>query len=385
MKAVRFHKPKDVRVDDVEEPKIEHERDVILKVTSTAICGSDLHIYNGLIPQLREMTIGHEFMGIVEEAGPAVVNLKEGDRVVVPFPMADGTCWFCTHGLPTACENSNEMGGPEGQLIKGKGGGLFGYTDMYGGKNGGQAEKVRVPFADHGPRKVPQGLKDEQVLFLTDILPTAWHAVKWAEPKPGDTVAVFGCGPVGLLAQRLAKQAFGAGKVIGVDVQDYRLDMAKRLMGSTTVNANEVDPDEFIRGETEGRGADVCIDAVGMEADRNIIEKASTVVHLQRGTMKVLRHCFGAARRGGKVSIVGVYGTPYDNFPLGQFFDKGLQMRGGQANVHEVIDDLMRDIQSGKLRADDIITHTLPLDEAPHGYDIFNRKEDNCVKVVLKP
>ena len=384
MKAVRFHKPKDVRVDEVDDPKIEHERDIVLRVTSTAICGSDLHIYNGLVPQLRDMTLGHEFMGIVEEVGPAVTNLKEGDRVVVPFPMADGTCWFCTHGLPTACENSNELAGPEGHLLKGKGGGLFGYTDLYGGKNGGQAEKVRVPFADHGPRVVPPGLTDEQVLFLTDILPTAWHAVKWGEVKKGDTVAVFGCGPVGLLSQRIAK-FMGASKVIGVDVQDYRLDAAKRLMGSVTVNADEVEPDEFIRSETEGRGADVAIDAVGMEAERNILEKASAVVHMQRGSMKVLRHCFGSVRRGGKVSIVGVYGTPYDNFPLGQFFDKGLQMRGGQANVHEVIDELMDHVKNGKLRADDIITHTLPLEQAPYAYDIFDRKEDGCIKVVLKP
>jgi threonine dehydrogenase-like Zn-dependent dehydrogenase len=241
-----------------------------------------------------------------------------------------------------------------------------------------------VPFADYGPRKVPDHMKDEQVLFLTDILPTAWQAVRWGEVREGDTVAVFGCGPVGLLAQRVAK-FMGAGKVIGVDVQDYRLDMAKRLMGSITVNEDEEDVDEFIRAQTEGRGADVCIDAVGMEADRNILEKASAVVHLQRGTMKVLRHCFGAVRRGGRVSVVGVYGVPYDNFPLGQFFDKALTMRSGQANVHDVVDEIMEHVVAGRLKADDIITHTLPLEEAPHAYDIFNRKEDGCVKVVLKP
>ncbi|HWH09218.1 MAG TPA: alcohol dehydrogenase catalytic domain-containing protein, partial [Candidatus Thermoplasmatota archaeon] len=263
MKAVRYHKPKDVRVDDVEEPRIEHPRDAVLRVTSTAICGSDLHVYNGLLPQLREMTLGHEFMGVVEEVGPEVTNLRPGDRIVVPFPMACGRCWYCTNGLPNSCANSNHLHGPEGNVLKGKGAGLFGYTDLYGGKDGGQAEKVRVPFADYGPRKVPDHAKDEQVLFLTDILPTAYEAVRWGKVKEGDTVAVFGCGPVGLLAQRLAKH-MGASKVIGVDVQDYRLDMAKRLMGSVTVNADEQDPDDFIRGETEGRGADVCIDAVGM-------------------------------------------------------------------------------------------------------------------------
>lgn len=384
MKAVRYHAPKRIQVEDVDEPRIEHPRDAILRVTSTAICGSDLHIYNGLVPQLRPMTLGHEFMGIVEEVGDEVGNLRPGDRVVVPFPMADGTCWFCLHGLPTACENSNRLAGPEGALAKGKGGGLFGYTDVYGGKNGGQAEKVRVPFADYGPRKVPEGLTDEQVLFTTDILPTAWHAVKWGEVKPGDSVAVFGCGPVGLLSQRIAR-SMGAGQVIGVDIQDDRLDMARRLMGSVTVNADEEDPDEFIRAQTEGRGADVVIDAVGMEADRNILEKAAAVMHLQRGSMKALRHAFGSARRGGRVSVVGVYGVPYDNFPLGQFFDKALTMRAGQANVHEVIDEILGFIKDGKLRADDIITHTRPLDDAPEMYDVFNRKEDGCVKVVLKP
>jgi len=384
MKAVRFHKPKDVRVDEVDDPKIEHERDIVLRVTSTAICGSDLHIYNGLVPQLREMTLGHEFMGVVEEVGPAITNLKEGDRVIVPFPMADGTCWYCRHGLPTACENSNHLHGPEGNVVKGKGGGIFGYTDLYGGKDGGQAEKVRVPFADYGPRKVPAGLTDEQVLFLTDVMPTAWQAAQWGEIQEGDTVAVFGCGPIGLIAQRAAK-FMGAGKVIGVDIQDYRLDMARRLMGSVTVNADEMEPDEFIRQETEGRGADVVIDAVGMEADRNILQKAAAVMHLQRGSMEVLRHCFGSARRGGRVSVVGVYALPYDNFPIGQFFDKGLSMRGGQANVHEVVDELLGLVEQGKFRADDIITHTMKLDEAPYAYDIFNRKEDGCVKVVLKP
>lgn len=384
MKAVRYHKPKDVRVDDVDEPRIEEPRDVVLKVTSTAICGSDLHIYNGLVPQLREFTLGHEFMGIVEQKGEGVANLEVGDRVVVPFPIADGTCWFCRHGLPSQCEGYNPMYGPEGALAKGKGGALFGYTDIYGGKNGGQAEKVRVPFADYGPRKVPDGLRDEQVLFLTDILPTAWQSVVWGQVKPGDTVAVFGCGPVGLMAQRIARH-FGAAQVIGVDVQDYRLDMARRLMGSLTINADEEEPDERIRALTEDRGADVCIDAVGMEADRSIVEKVGALVHLQRGSIKALRHAFGSARRGGRVSVPGVYAMSYDNFPLGQMFDKELTVKGGQANAHEFVDEILDLVKAGKLRADDIITHVRPLDEAPEMYDIFNRKEDGCVKVVLKP
>lgn len=384
MKAVRFHRPKKVSVDEVPDPVLKEPRDAVLRVTSTAICGSDLHIYNGLVPQLSNMTLGHEFMGIVEEVGEEVTGLEEGDRVVVPFPISCGRCWFCTHELPTACENSNPKYGPDGKLLSEKGGGLFGYSHLYGDKEGGQAEKVRVPYADHGPRKVPDGLTDEQVLLLTDVIPTAWHAVKWGEVQEGDTVAVFGCGPVGIMTQRIARQ-MGAGRVIGIDILDYRLDMARRQVGSLTVNANEQDPTEFIREETEGRGADVVIDAVGMEADRNILEKTSAVVHLQRGTMKILRECFSAVRRGGRVSIVGVYASPYDNFPMHQFFDKALRMRGGQANVHVVIDELMGMIEREELRADDIITHVRPLEDAPEMYRVFNEKEDRCMKVVLKP
>lgn len=385
MKAVRYHKPKDVRVDEVEEPRIEDDRDIILKVTSTAICGSDLHIFNGMVPQLKEMTLGHEFMGIVEETGDAITHLMEGDRVVVPFPMADGDCWFCQKGLPTACENSNPRYGPEGYMLKGKGGGLFGYTDLYGGKNGGQAEKVRVPYADYGPRKVPPGPKDETFLLLTDVIPTAWQAAQWAQIEQGDTVAVYGCGPVGLMAQRIAKDHFGAGKVIGVDIEEYRLDLARRNMGSLTVNPHDQEVEEFVRGETDGHGADVCIDAVGMEAERTIAEKATNVVQLQVGTIKVLKNCFESVRRGGRVSVVGVYGMPYNNFPLGQMFDKSLSVRAGQANVHEVIDPLLEKVQKGELCGDDIVSHRLPLEEAEHGYEIFQKKEEHCTKVVLKP
>ena len=384
MRAVRFHKPKDVRVDEVDDPRIQHPRDAILRVTSTAICGSDLHVYNGLAPQLRPMTLGHEFMGVVEEVGPAVEGLRPGDRVVVPFPIACGACWFCTHGQPTHCAESNPHYGPQGGLLREKGGGLFGYTDLYGGHEGGQAEKVRVPFADHGPRKVPAGLRDEDVLLLTDNLPTAWWANRWAEVGPGDTVAVFGCGAVGLLAQRVAR-FLGASKVIAVDVEEDRLRAARRLAGSETVHARGQDPVEAIRGMTEGRGADACIDAVGMEAHRNLAQKVNALVHLQRGTMKVLAQCFDAVRRGGRVGVVGVYATPFDNFPLGQLVDKGLLVRGGQAPVHEVIDALMDHVQAGRLRCDDVVTHTLPLDEAPYAYSIFNGKEDGCVKCVLKP
>ncbi|MXN93329.1 alcohol dehydrogenase catalytic domain-containing protein [Flavobacterium sp. Sd200] len=385
MKAAVFHKPKDIRVDTVEDPKIEDARDVVLKVTSTAICGSDLHIYNGLFPQPKPLVLGHEFMGIVEEVGSGISNLKVGDRVVVPFPISCGTCHFCNMHLPTHCENSNpEHYGPEGGLLNGKGGGLFGYTDLYGGYSGGQAEYVRVPYADYGPRKVPDNLTDEQVLFLTDIFPTGWSGIDWAGLKGGETVVVWGAGPVGIMA---AKSAWlqGAGRVIIVDIQDYRLAKAKQAANVETINYNDGDAVEKIRQMTGGYGADVCVDAVGMEADHGIWTKALNVIQGEVGTMRVLERCLDAVRRGGVVTVLGVYGTPYDNFPVHQWFDKGIQIKGGQAPVHNYIDHLIDLVATGKVVLEDIITHKVPLSDAAKMYDIFNKKEDNCVKVVLKP
>ncbi|WP_116788629.1 zinc-dependent alcohol dehydrogenase [Flavobacterium psychrotrophum] len=385
MKAAVFHKPKDIRVDTVEDPKIEDPRDVVLKVTSTAICGSDLHIYNGLFPQPKPLVLGHEFMGIVEEVGSGITNLKVGDRVVVPFPISCGTCHFCNMSLPTHCENSNpEHYGPEGGLLKGKGGGLFGYTDLYGGYSGGQAEYVRVPYADYGPRKVPDNLTDEQVLFLTDIFPTGWSGIDWAGLKGGETVVIWGAGPVGIMA---AKSAWlkGAGRVIIVDIQDYRLAKAKQAANVETINYNDGDAVEKIRQMTGGYGADVCVDAVGMEADHGVWTKALNVIQGEVGTMRVLERCLDAVRRGGVVTVLGVYGSPYDNFPLHQWFDKGIQIKGGQAPVHNYIDHLIELVATGKVVLEDIITHKVPLSDAAKMYDIFNKKEDNCVKVVLKP
>jgi threonine dehydrogenase-like Zn-dependent dehydrogenase len=385
MKALVFHHPGKVQVDEVEDPKIEDPQDIILRVTTTAICGSDLHIYNGFFPQLKDFVLGHEFMGVVEETGHAVTKLKQGDRVVVPFPVACGTCFFCGHGLPGHCENSNpEKYGPEGGLLDQKGGGLFGYTDLYGGYRGGQAEYVRVPYANFGPRKVPEGFSDEQVLFLTDIFPTGYSGIDWAGVKGGETVAVFGCGPVGLMAQKCAWLR-GAKRVIGVDIQEYRLETARRTAKSETINAEKDDPIEAIREMTEGRGADVCVDAVGMEADRTIGDKLSNIWHAQVGSIKVLKNCFSAVRRGGYVSILGVYGIPYDAFPLGQIFDKGLFVGSGQAPAQKHIDKLIEHLERKEIQLDDIISHRLPLAEAPHGYKIFNEKKDDCVKVVLKP
>lgn len=384
MKALVFHHPKKVQVDEVPDPILEQETDIILKVSSTAICGSDLHIYNGFIPQLKNMVLGHEFMGIVEEVGKGIKHLKKGDRVVVPFPIACGHCFFCDHQLPTHCENSNDNYGPEGGLLNQKGGALFGYTDLYGGYSGGQAEYVRVPYAQFGPRKIEGSFEDEQVLFLTDIFPTGWSAIDWAELKGGETVAVFGCGPVGIMAQKAAWLK-GAGRVIGIDILDYRLEIARKTAHSETLNLNDVDVVEVIRGMTEGRGADVCVDAVGMEANRTILDKLANIVHVQAGTIKVIDTCVSAVRRGGTVSIVGVYATTYDNFPFGQIFDKGITLRTGQAPVHRYIDELLELVQNKKVILDDIITHRLPLDQAAYAYDIFCDKKDDCLKVVLKP
>ncbi|UOR05516.1 glutathione-dependent formaldehyde dehydrogenase [Hymenobacter aerilatus] len=386
MKALVIHGANDVRVDTVDDPKIQDGRDAIIRVTSTAICGSDLHIYDGAIPQPRPMILGHEFMGIVEEVGRGVGNLKVGDRVVVPFPIACGTCFFCNHALPGHCENSNpDHYGPEGGLLTEKGGALFGYTDLYGGYDGGQAEYVRVPYADFGPRKVPDSLSDDQVLFLTDIFPTGYSAIDWGEVKGGETVLIFGAGPVGIMA---AKSAWlrGAARVFIVDVEQYRLDKAKQTANVETILWESYDGViEQIRSVTNNRGADVCVDAVGFEANRSVLDKAKAVLNLEKGTDKVLLACMSAVRRGGIVSVVGVYSSPYDNFPIHQFFDKGITIRGGQAPAQAHIDKLLQYVIEGKVKLDDIITHRLPLSEAPHGYDIFKKKKDNCVKVVLTP
>ena len=385
MKAVVFHKPGDMRIDEVPDPKIEAADDVIVRVTATAICGSDLHIYNGFLPQTKPMVMGHEFMGIVEEVGTGVSTLKRGDRVVVPFPIACGACFFCGHGLPGHCENSNpKKYGPEGGLLDQKGGALFGYTDLYGGYSGGQAQYVRVPYANFGPRKVRDDFSDEQVLFLTDIFPTGFSGIEWANLQGGETVAVFGCGPVGLMAQKCA-WVKGAGRVIGIDIEPYRLAKAAAVARAETIDASKFDPIEVIRSMTQGRGADVCVDAVGMEADRNLMDKLSNIIHAQAGSIKVLKTACSAVRRGGTVSILGVYGIPYDAFPLGQVFDKAISIRCGQAPVQRYIDELIKWIEEGRIRLDDIITHRLPLAEAPHGYKIFCDKLEDCVKVVLTP
>lgn len=387
MKAAVIHGSEKITYDTVDDPAIENERDIILKVTATAICGSDLHIYSGGIPQPRPMVLGHEFMGIVEETGSAVKNLVRGDRVVVPFPIACGHCFFCNQHLPGHCENSNpENYGPEGGLMTEKGGALFGYTDLYGGYDGGQAEYVRVPYGDYGPRKVPDHLTDEQVLFLTDIFPTGYTGVDWADVNGGETVAIFGAGPVGIMA---AKSAWlrNAGRVIVIDTLQYRLDKARLVANAETIlwNGKAEDVVEQIRAMTHGRGADVCIEAVGFEPERSIIDKAKAAINFEKGSPKVLEACMSAVRRGGFVSVLGVYPTPYDNFPIGQFFDKGITLKGGQAPAQKYIDVLLKLVVEGKVKLDDVITHRLPLSKISDAYEMFYKKEDDCVKVVLDP
>lgn len=386
MKAAVIHSPGKISCDDTPDPQIKDSTDVVLRVTSTAICGSDLHIYSGGFPQPTPMILGHEFMGIVEEVGHSVKNLKVGDRVVVPFPIACGGCYFCDNDLPVHCEHSNpDHYGPEGGVVDEKGGALFGYTDLYGGYDGGQAQYVRVPYADFGPRLVPEQFSDEQVLFLTDIFPTGYSGVDWAEIKGGETVVIFGAGPVGIMT---AKSAWlrNAGRVIIVDTVKYRLQKASKTANCETILWE--DPKEVIekiREMTQGRGADACIDAVGFEPDRNLVDRAKALVNFEKGSVKVLEACMSAVRRGGIVSVLGVYPTYYDNFPVGQFFDKGITLRGGQALVHKYIDKLMQYVIDGKITLDDIITHRLPLTEVAHAYDIFKNKKDDCVKVVLDP
>ncbi|RYE58696.1 MAG: glutathione-dependent formaldehyde dehydrogenase [Sphingobacteriales bacterium] len=385
MKAAVFHKPGDIRYDTVDDPRIEDSRDVILRVTSTAICGSDLHILSGAVPQVDNMIMGHEFMGIVEEVGSSITNLKKGDRVVVPFPIACGQCFFCTHEASPACENSNyKHYGPNGDMMDQKGAALFGYTDLYGGYSGGQAEYVRVPYADISPRIVPDDMTDEQVLFLTDIFPTGWSAIDWAQLKGGEVVAIFGSGPVGLMAQKAA-WLNGASRVIAIDPLDYRLEKAKAVNKVDTLNPHKVDVVEAIREMTGGRGADVCVDAVGFEPERTFLDKFKATINFEKGSMKVLDMCFEAVRRMGTVSIMGVYGSPYDNFPLHRIFDKGITIKQGQAPVLNYIDHLIDLVVTKKVVLDDIITHTAPLSEVTEAYTMFDDKTDDCVKVVLKP
>ena len=388
MKALCWHGAKDVRVDNVPDPTIINPRDAIVKITSTAICGSDLHLYNGFIPTMQSGDIlGHEFMGEVVELGSEVKNLKKGDRVVIPFTISCGSCFFCNRDLWSLCDNSNPNAGLAEKMFGHSPAGLFGYSHLTGGYAGGQAEYARVPFADVGPLKIPDGLSDEQVLFLTDIFPTGYMAAENCDIQPGDTVAVWGCGPVGQFAIRSAFM-LGADRVIAIDRIPERLQMAAAAKAEI-INYEEIDAGEAVTEMTGGRGPDSCIDAVGMEAHGTgldaLYDKAKQAVRLESDRPTALRQVILACRKGGTVSIPGVYGGFVDKVPLGAAFNKALTMKMGQTHVQRYLRLLLDRVQKGEIDPSFVITHRMKLDEAPHGYDIFLNKKDNCIKIVLKP
>lgn len=375
MKAIVYQGMKNVSVENIGDPQLKNEDDIIVKVTSTAICGSDLHLIHGMIPNMPVgYVLGHETMGIVVEAGKEVQKVKKGDRVIVPFPVSCGHCWYCKHDLWSQCDNSN---------TNGEAGGIFGYSKTYGGYDGGQAEFLRVPYANVGPVQVPEELTDEQVLFLTDILPTSYWGVENGGVKSGDTVVVLGCGPVGLLT---IKWAFfhGAGRVIAVDYIDYRLRHAAKY-GAETINfENHENTGEYIKEITHG-GADVVIDCVGMDGKMTTFEMLETVLKLQGGSKSAIEIATQAVRKGGTVSMVGVYGARYNAFPLGDFFARNITLKMGQCPAHTYVERILKLIREGRFDATDIITHKLSLDQGAQGYRIFDRKEDQCIKVILKP
>ncbi len=388
MKAVCWHGTEDVRVDTVPDPKILNPRDAIIKVTSTAICGSDLHLYDGYIPTMKSGDIlGHEFMGEVVETGSAITNLQKGDRVVVPFTISCGSCFFCNRDLWSLCDNSNPNSWMAEKFYGHSPAGLYGYSHMLGGYAGGQAEYARIPFADVGPIKIPDGMSDEQVLFLTDIFPTGYMAAENCDIQPGEVVAVWGCGPVGQFAIRSAFM-LGAERVIAIDRFSERLDLAKAA-GAAVLNYEEVDVGSALKEMTGGMGPDCCIDAVGMEAHGHgamaLYDTVKQAVRLETGRPIVLREAIVACRKGGKVSVPGVYGGFIDKMPMGAFVNKGLTMKSGQTHVQRYLRPLLERIQRGEIDPSFVITHTLPLEDAPRAYKIFRDKEENCIKVVLKP
>jgi threonine dehydrogenase-like Zn-dependent dehydrogenase len=388
MRAVCWQGKNKVTVETVPDPEILNPRDAIVRITSTAICGSDLHLYNGYIPSMEAGDVlGHEFMGEIVELGSEVKNLKIGDRVVVPFPIACGSCFFCQRELWSLCDNSNPNAWMAEKLWGYSPAGIFGYSRLTGGFAGGQAEYVRVPFADVGPMKVPEDMTDEQVLFLTDIFPTGYMGAELCDIKGGDTIAVWGCGPVGQFAIRSAFM-LGAGRVIAIDRFEDRLQMA-RDGGGETLDYTVDDVPEALRELTAGRGPDACIDAVGMEAHGTgleyVYDRTKHAMRLETDRPLVLREAILACRNGGTVSIMGVYGGFVDKFPIGAVMNRSLTIRSGQAHVHRYLRPLLERIRNGEIDPRFVITHRMALDDAPRGYELFKSKQDGCVKVVLTP
>jgi threonine dehydrogenase-like Zn-dependent dehydrogenase len=379
MRALAYEGPNRVTVKQKPDPKIEHPNDVILKVTRAAICGSDLHLLHGLIADTRiGHTFGHEFTGVVEEVGSSVRSLKRGDRVVVPFNISCGTCFFCERGLFANCERSN----PGCDLV----GGVYGYSHTTGGYDGGQAEYVRVPYADVGPLKIPDDLSDEQALFLSDIFPTGYQAAEMAGIRGGETVMIFGCGPVGLFAAKSA-WLMGAGRVIMVDHVPARLLFARRYCAAEVVDFKALGRDvvPYLRELTGGRGPDACIDAVGMEAEGSKLQKMLGRLKLEAGSTAALNWAIHTVRRAGTISVIGVYGPPWNLMPIGVAMNKGLTLRMNQCNTRRYMPHLLGLIQDGQIDPTEIITHRFPLEGAPHAYELFSGKKDGCIKCVLIP
>jgi threonine dehydrogenase-like Zn-dependent dehydrogenase len=389
MKAICWLDKHTVGVQEVPDPTILNQRDAIVRITSTAICGSDLHLYNGLVPSMKSGDIlGHEFMGEVVEVGREVKNLAAGDRVVVPFPIACGRCALCQKGLVSLCENSNPNAWMAEKVWGYSPAGIFGYSHMLGGYPGGQAQYARVPFADVGPLKIPSGVPDDKALFLSDILPTGYMGAELCDIEPGDVVAVWGCGPVGQFAIKSAT-LLGAERVIAIDRFPYRLRMARERSGAQTINYEEVDLYDALKDMTGGRGPDACIDAVGMEAHApgvvGAYGRVKQAMGLQTDRAHALREAIMACRNGGTVSVIGVYAGFIDKFPFGSVMNRSLTIKTGQAHVHRYMKPLLERIERGEIDPSFVITHRLPLDDAPRGYDMFLDKRDDCMKVVLTP
>ncbi|HVZ19372.1 MAG TPA: zinc-dependent alcohol dehydrogenase [Terriglobales bacterium] len=389
MKALCWYGPEDVRVETVDDPKILNPHDAIIRITRTAICGSDLHLYDGYIPTLEAGDIlGHEFMGEVVEVGSEVKNLNAGDRVVVPFTIACGKCFFCEQQLWSLCDNTNPNAWMAESMMGYSPSGLYGYSHMTGGYAGGQAQYARVPFANIGPIKIPDGIPDEKVLFLSDIFPTGYMAAENCNIHPGDVIAVWGCGPVGQFAIRSAKM-LGAERVIAIDRLPERLRMAEEG-GAEVINYEEVDSVlRTLRDMTANRGPDACIDAVGMEASGHSLpfryDQLKQKMKMSFDRPQVLRECILAVRKGGTVSIPGVYAGFVDKIPFGALMNKGITIRTGQTHMMRYMKPLLDRIMNGDIDPSVIISHKLPLEEAPHGYKIFRNKQENCTKVVLDP
>jgi len=390
MRALTWQGKHDVRVETVPDPQIINPRDAIIRITSTAICGSDLHLYDHTIPGMKGGDIlGHEFMGEVVEVGRGVKKLKVGDRVVVPFPIACGACWSCQNGLTSLCENSNPNAWIAEKMMGHSPAGVFGYSHMLGGFAGGQAEFARVPFADVGPLKVPSDISDEKALFLSDIFPTGYMGAEMCGIKPGDTIAVWGCGPVGQFAIASAR-LLGAETVIAIDRFPYRLRIAReKAAADVTINYEETNVLEALKELTGGRGPDGCIDAVGLEAHapglQGFYDRAKQSMRLESDRIPALRQAIMACRNGGTVSIIGVYSGFDDKFPLGSVMNRSLTIRTGQCHVHRYMKPLLKHIQNGDIDPSFVITHKMQLEDAPVGYDIFNHKEDECLKVIMRP